>query len=82
MEPQRIAFINDVWFCASGVLRLLRHDADMACGMDFFTLDGKLSFYDTWVARDADGKLVDNNPPYTEYDILRLFRLICGHYIT
>ena len=31
----RVAFLNDVYFCAGDVLRLLRHDADLACGLDF-----------------------------------------------
>lgn len=31
----RVAFLNDVFFCAGGVLRLLRHDAELACGLDF-----------------------------------------------
>ena len=32
---ERIVFLNDVYFCARDVIRLLRHKADMACGMDF-----------------------------------------------
>ena len=31
----RVGFLNDVYFCAGGILRLLRHDADLACGLDF-----------------------------------------------
>lgn len=31
----KVVFINDVFFCAQHVLRLARHDADLACGMDF-----------------------------------------------
>ena len=31
----RVVFLNDVYFCAKDVIRLLLHDADMACGMDF-----------------------------------------------
>jgi len=31
----RVLFLNDVFFCAAGAARLLRHDADLACGMDF-----------------------------------------------
>ena len=30
-----MVFLNDVYFCAKDVVRLLLHDADMACGMDF-----------------------------------------------
>ena len=32
----RLVFLNDVYFCASDLIRLLQHDeTDMACGMDF-----------------------------------------------
>ena len=31
----KVVFLNDVYFCARDVIRLLHHDADMACGMDF-----------------------------------------------
>ena len=31
----RVVFMNDVYFCARDVVRLLLHGADMACGMDF-----------------------------------------------
>ena len=32
----RLVFVNDVFFCAGDVIRLLQHwDADVACGMDF-----------------------------------------------
>lgn len=31
----RVVFMNDVYFCAKDVVRLLLHGADMACGMDF-----------------------------------------------
>ncbi|DBA79927.1 TPA: hypothetical protein ACH3X1_008137 [Trebouxia sp. C0004] len=34
-HAQKIAFFNDVYFCAQDVFRLLQHKADMACGMDF-----------------------------------------------
>ena len=33
--PERIIFINDVYFCALDPVRLLLHKADMACGMDW-----------------------------------------------
>lgn len=32
---ERIVFLNDVFFCARDVVRLLQHDGDMVCGMDF-----------------------------------------------
>ena len=31
----KVIFLNDVYFCARDAVRLLLHDADMACGMDF-----------------------------------------------
>jgi len=31
----KVVFLNDVYFCARDAVRLLLHDADMACGMDF-----------------------------------------------
>lgn len=35
-HAEKIVFLNDVFFCARDVIRLLHHeDADMACGMDF-----------------------------------------------
>ena len=34
-RADRVLFLNDVYFCAEAAARLLRHDADMACGMDF-----------------------------------------------
>ena len=32
---ERVIFLNDVFFCAHDVVRLLQHDADIVCGMDF-----------------------------------------------
>ena len=34
-SAERVVFLNDVYFCARDVIRLLHHNADMACGMDF-----------------------------------------------
>lgn len=34
--PTRIVFFNDAYVCAWHVLRLLSHDADMVCGLDFW----------------------------------------------
>ena len=31
----KVIFLNDVYFCARDAVRLLLHNADMACGMDF-----------------------------------------------
>ena len=35
-QADRLLFMNDVYFCAKDILRLLQHrDAALACGMDF-----------------------------------------------
>lgn len=34
-KATKVVFINDVFFCAQHIVRLLMHDADVACGMDF-----------------------------------------------
>lgn len=35
-EADRVLFINDVFFCAKDIIRLLQHtDVALACGMDF-----------------------------------------------
>lgn len=45
---ERVVFLNDVYFCAQDVIRLLRHRADIACGMDF----DRLKLQDTpWAVR-------------------------------
>jgi alpha-1,3-mannosyltransferase len=38
-----LVFINDVFFCAADVLRLMQHDADMVCGVDFDGPPGELA---------------------------------------
>jgi hypothetical protein len=44
---QRLVFINDVYFCARDVLRLLQHEsADLACAMDFLAYKGPPSTAD------------------------------------
>ncbi|WIA43651.1 hypothetical protein OEZ86_010090 [Tetradesmus obliquus] len=35
--PHTLLFANDVLLCAEDVLRLVLHDAHIACGMDFYT---------------------------------------------
>jgi hypothetical protein len=35
--PDTLVFANDVLLCADDVLRLVMHDAHIACGMDFYT---------------------------------------------
>ncbi|KAL3140543.1 hypothetical protein ABBQ32_005123 [Trebouxia sp. C0010 RCD-2024] len=34
-QAEHVVFLNDVYFCAQDVLRLLQHNADIVCGMDF-----------------------------------------------
>ena len=34
-KADRIIFMNDVFVCAKDFMRLLLHDVDMACGLDF-----------------------------------------------
>lgn len=41
----KVFFINDVYICGGDILRLLAHDADMACGIDY----EKNKVYDEWV---------------------------------
>ena len=46
-RADRLVFVNDVFFCARDVLRLLRHaGADLACGMDFLAYKGPPSTLD------------------------------------
>ena len=61
-NADKVAFVNDVFFCARDVVRLLRYDADLACGLDFWL--SNLDFYDIWVARDATGGMLGVKPPY------------------
>jgi alpha-1,3-mannosyltransferase len=40
-DPDYIVFVNDVYFCASQVLRLMNYQADITCGMDYWQNRGK-----------------------------------------
>ncbi|KAK9827326.1 hypothetical protein WJX81_005222 [Elliptochloris bilobata] len=53
---ERTVFLNDVFFCAHEVVRLLQHDADIDSAL--------LGFYDIWVARDTNGSLFLKEAPY------------------
>ena len=55
LPPTHVIFTNDVYACARDHVRLLYHEADLACGMDWWVNDGVLTFYDMWVARDIAG---------------------------
>ncbi|KAJ2864624.1 hypothetical protein GGH94_002770 [Coemansia aciculifera] len=56
----RVAFINDVHFCLTDVLELLfqsrAQGAHLTCAEDFINWNGGPGLYDTWVARDIQGK--------------------------
>jgi hypothetical protein len=62
-DPDSILFVNDVYLCAGELLRLLLHDTDVACAMDwvFYTRNEtaayheRLNFYDYWWAAGAGG---------------------------
>lgn len=68
----RVVFLNDVFFCARDIVRLLVHNADVACGMDYDLnvpymrawLEREPQFYDTWVARDMEGRQLAKAPPH------------------
>ena len=53
-----VLWINDVYWCKEEALRLLAHDADIACASDFDRPEEGWHFYDGWVARDASGDVV------------------------
>jgi len=65
-----VVFINDVFFCMEGLLRLVQHGQDMSCGLDLHT-DGifkpqdwrPLWFYDSWVSRDITGAIITGSFP-------------------
>ena len=64
-EYDEVVYLNDVYFCASDILRLLRHgSADIKCGLDMETIGNKPEFYDTWVARDMAGKPFSKEFPF------------------
>ncbi len=35
-----VIFMNDIFYCMEDVLRLILHEADMACGLDFIVRKG------------------------------------------
>lgn len=61
----RVLWINDVLWCAQDMVRLLRHDADVACGLDLEDEGLGPAFYDIWVAKDVDGSMLLKKPPYS-----------------
>jgi len=64
-EYDEVIYLNDVYFCASDIFRLLRHtSADIKCGLDMETIRNKPKFYDTWVARDIAGVPFSKDYPF------------------
>ncbi len=48
-DPDKVIFINDIFYCANDLLRLLLHKADLACGLDLVHNYWKgYLFYDFW----------------------------------
>ncbi|KAK8055994.1 alpha-1-3-mannosyltransferase CMT1 [Apiospora rasikravindrae] len=65
-----VVFINDVAICTEDILELMhqRHAlrADMTCAMDWVVGDdGRSLFYDSYIARSANGDLFFDIPPET-----------------
>mmetsp|Transcript_105005 Transcript_105005/g.182567 ORF Transcript_105005/g.182567 Transcript_105005/m.182567 type:complete len:884 (-) Transcript_105005:24-2675(-) len=70
-----VLWVNDVYFCAEGVLQM-GHVAlptalggvgpDAVCGMDFYMefSTGTCNFYDKWVSRDMDGLPFHHSWPF------------------
>lgn len=60
-----LVFISDVYFTYEDVARLLHHQVDIACALDF-TQRGRNEtvFYDIWATRDINGELSENAFPY------------------
>ena len=52
-KPGYVMFANDVFLCAGDVLRLASHQADMSCGMDFYSAP--------WDATPADSSSVSGS---------------------
>lgn len=62
----QVIMLNDIFFCAQDILELMyqfdRQGADMTCGLDFDRDENGIGFYDTWVARDVDGRPFNKRP--------------------
>jgi hypothetical protein len=62
-RPAYVVFANDVFFCAGDVLRLASHEADVTCGMDFYSAPWDTAPADSRSrssSRDAGGEVQAN----------------------
>ena len=71
-----VVYLNDVFFCAEGVIEMLlsgrESNADMVCSTDYVGASPEcddddcadLRLYDIWVAHGYSGKKFENDPPY------------------
>jgi alpha-1,3-mannosyltransferase len=60
IHVDKVLWLNDVYWCKEEALRLLAHDADIACASDFVRPEEGWHFYDGWVARDVSGDIVSS----------------------
>jgi len=68
-----IVYLSDTFFCASDVIRLLRHEnASIKCGLDLAVEHGTARFYDTWVAHDITGSSFSNEFPFVQGEISQM----------
>ena len=66
-EYDEVVYLSDSFFCASDIIRLLRHsDASIKCGIDLSVGGGTARFYDTWVAHDMTGNMFSNDLPFVQ----------------
>ena len=52
----RVVFLNDVYFCARDAVRLLQHEGDMVCGLDF----------DRPKLAEMPGEVCHRKPPFSD----------------
>ncbi|KAK8088788.1 alpha-1-3-mannosyltransferase [Apiospora hydei] len=69
-EEATVIFVNDVAICTEDILELVHQRralrADMTCAMDWVVGDdGRSLFYDSYIARAANGDLFFDIPPET-----------------
>lgn len=66
-----VLFLNDIILCADDILELLHQhvvqSADMTCAMDWNKKDGRILFYDAWIARGMSGDTFFEIPQSSEW---------------